>query len=120
MDWMGPLVDPERVVTHDDHAVQEPDGRPAKRIKEEPDESNVPTTPAPPVSLLALAQAEAQRVVTLPPPPPSNATNPSASSMNYLPLFNQICTQRRLQVDWQAEFQGPPHAGRWNVRCFGE
>jgi dsRNA-specific ribonuclease len=64
-----------------------------------------------------------------PPPPPPNGPPPSFGSnytpsplapggTQYLPLFNQIATQRRLAVDYPAEFSGPPHAGRWLVRCM--
>lgn len=63
-----------------------------------------------------------------PPPPPPNIPPPSfggayapsptaPSGTQYLPLFNQVATQRRLTVDYPAEFSGPPHAGRWFVRC---
>jgi hypothetical protein len=44
---------------------------------------------------------------------PATAPPPPA----YLPLFNQTATQRRLVVDYPAEFSGPAHAGRWTVRC---
>jgi hypothetical protein len=70
----------------------------------------------------------------LPPPqPPSGGFSPSFSSpayssapvssagpsgTQYLPLFNQVATQRRLVVDYPAEFAGPAHAGRWSVKCL--
>lgn len=40
-----------------------------------------------------------------------------ASGMSFLPMFNQIATQRRMPVDYPSEFAGPAHAGRWTVKC---
>lgn len=53
---------------------------------------------------------------------PPGASMPSMSSqppggVAFLPIFNQIATQRRIPVEYPAEFSGPPHAGRWTVKC---
>jgi hypothetical protein len=48
----------------------------------------------------------------VPPPPPPGG-------MAYLPMFNQLANQRRVTVDYPAAFSGPPHAGRWSVKCLG-
>ncbi|KAF8078788.1 hypothetical protein FPV67DRAFT_1663476 [Lyophyllum atratum] len=47
-----------------------------------------------------------------------NPLAPAQPSLPFLPLFNQTATQRRVTVEYPAEFSGPPHAGRWNVRCI--
>jgi len=52
--------------------------------------------------------------------PPINAPNPLAPAqpnLPFLPLFNQTANQRRCTVEYPAEFTGPPHAGKWTVRC---
>jgi hypothetical protein len=57
-----------------------------------------------------------------PPPQPSPLSNPLSPAQPdapFLPLFNQTASQRRLIVDYPAEFAGPPHAGRWVVKCVG-
>ncbi|KAF5374992.1 hypothetical protein D9758_000446 [Tetrapyrgos nigripes] len=46
-----------------------------------------------------------------------NPLAPAQPSMAFLPLFNQMAAQRRVSVEYPAEFSGPSHAGRWTVRC---
>ncbi|KAG6830297.1 hypothetical protein H0H92_001375 [Tricholoma furcatifolium] len=56
-----------------------------------------------------------------PPPPPMTLPNPLAPaqpSLPFLPLFNQTAAQRRVMVEYPAEFSGPSHAGQWHVRCI--
>ena len=56
----------------------------------------------------------------MPPPlPPSNPLAPAQPQSAFLPLFNQTAQQRRLEVQYLAQFSGPPHAGRWTVQCLG-
>jgi len=52
------------------------------------------------------------------PPMFPNPLAPAQPSLPFLPLFNQTAAQRRVTVDYPAEFIGPPHAGRWTVRCI--
>lgn len=58
-----------------------------------------------------------------PPPPPSTKPPPLPPTPNqqvsFLPLFNQTASQRRLSVEYTAQFFGPPHAGKWHVKCLG-
>jgi hypothetical protein len=54
---------------------------------------------------------------TMPPPLPQSSPR---NVTQYLPAFNIKCAQHHLLLDYQAEFSGPPHAGRWTVSCFGE
>ncbi|KAH0590930.1 hypothetical protein H2248_001043 [Termitomyces sp. 'cryptogamus'] len=54
-----------------------------------------------------------------PPMPLPNPLAPAQPNLPFLPLFNQTATQRRVAVEYPAEFSGPPHAGRWTVRCIG-
>jgi hypothetical protein len=49
-----------------------------------------------------------------------NPLAPAQPSLPFLPLFNQTAAQRRVAVEYPAEFIGPPHAGRWTVRCIGK
>jgi len=59
------------------------------------------------------------------PPPPPPATKPPPlppapnQQISYLPLFNQTASQRRFGVEYTAQFFGPPHAGKWHVKCLG-
>ncbi|KAG6854235.1 hypothetical protein C0991_009253 [Blastosporella zonata] len=56
----------------------------------------------------------------VPPPqvPLPNPLAPAQPTLPFLPLFNQTAAQRRVVVEYPAEFSGPPHAGQWNVRCI--
>jgi hypothetical protein len=49
-----------------------------------------------------------------------NPLAPAQPNVAFLPLFNQTAAQRRVTVEYPAEFSGPSHAGRWTVRCVGE
>ena len=56
------------------------------------------------------------------PPPPTSKPPPLPPTQNqvsFLPLFNQVASQRRLGVEYTAQFFGPPHAGKWHVKCLG-
>ena len=57
------------------------------------------------------------------PPPPTTKPPPlpptPGQQVSYLPLFNQTASQRRVGVQYTAEFFGPPHAGKWHVKCLG-
>ena len=55
-----------------------------------------------------------------PPPPLPNPLAPAQPSTAFLPLFNQTANQRRIFVEYPAQFSGPPHAGKWTVKCVGE
>jgi hypothetical protein len=48
---------------------------------------------------------------------PGNYPGTAPPAMAYLPMFNQTATQRRLIIDYPAEFSGPAHAGNWLVKC---
>jgi len=49
-----------------------------------------------------------------------NPLAPAQPSMAFLPLFNQMAAQRRVTVEYPAEFSGPSHAGRRTVQCVGK
>ncbi|KAF9785504.1 hypothetical protein BJ322DRAFT_1108950 [Thelephora terrestris] len=56
-----------------------------------------------------------------PPPatkPPPLPPTPGGQQISYLPLFNQTASQRRVAVEYTAQFFGPPHAGKWHVKCM--
>jgi dsRNA-specific ribonuclease len=49
----------------------------------------------------------------------ANPLTPAQPNLAFLPLFNQTASQRRVTVEYPAEFSGPSHAGKWTVRCRG-
>ena len=111
--WIGPLVDPE----FDGSTPMDADSDPlynnvnnAKKFKTEfstpPEPVSMPPPPPPPP-------------MSSPPPLP-NPLAPAQQSTAFLPLFNQTANQRRVFVEYPAQFSGPPHAGRWTVKCVGE
>lgn len=57
--------------------------------------------------------------VAPPPLPTHNPLAPAQPQSAFLPLFNQTAQQRRLEVQYPAQFVGPAHAGRWTVQCLG-
>ncbi|KAI0689885.1 ribonuclease III domain-containing protein [Cytidiella melzeri] len=113
--WIGALIDP-------DYESIDVDVEPlnfAKKVKIEtfsPPPSAYPSyhTPAP-----------APEPASMPPPPPPanpppplpNPMTPAQPSTAFLPMFNQTANQRRVFVEYPAQFAGPPHAGRWTVKC---
>ena len=109
-DWIGALVDPEY-----EPPAQTYDPEPYnayKKIKTAPMASppppSMPPPPPPPMQP--------------PPPMPTPMMNPLAPAQPqtaFLPLFNQTANQRRLMVEYPAQFSGPAHAGRWTVQCVG-
>jgi dsRNA-specific ribonuclease len=52
------------------------------------------------------------------PPHLLNPLAPAQPNLPFLPLFNQAAMQRRVTVEYLAEFSGPSHAGRWLVKCI--
>lgn len=112
-DWIGALVDPEYTSTMVDldgfAAPKKPRG---DQMTASPPPFiggggyiNVPPPPPP---------------VSMPPPlPSSNPLAPAQPQSAFLPLFNQTANQRRLTVEYPAQFTGPPHAGMWTVQCLG-
>ncbi len=57
-----------------------------------------------------------QPPVTYGPLPPAS----SSKEVYYLPKFNERCAQQKLDVAYQAENQGSPHAPKWVIKCMGE
>ena len=108
--WIGQLVDPD----FEPQATQAYEGElynAYKRPKTEtmsPPPPSMPPPPTPPMQP--------------PPPVPMPTMNPLAPAQPqtaFLPLFNQTANQRRLTVEYPAQFAGPAHAGRWTVQCVG-
>ncbi|KAF9270035.1 hypothetical protein L218DRAFT_952228 [Marasmius fiardii PR-910] len=52
------------------------------------------------------------------PGPAYNPLSPAQPHLAFLPLFNQMAAQRKVKVDYQAQFAGPSHAGKWTVQCI--
>ncbi|GBE77744.1 hypothetical protein BKA93DRAFT_757759 [Sparassis latifolia] len=101
--WIGRLVDPD----YENPAIGADEPYAYKRAKTEPMGSPPPNPsmqPPPPMN---------------PPPPlPMNPLAPAQPTAAFLPLFNQTANQRRLTVEYPAQFSGPAHAGRWTVQCI--
>ncbi|KAK0506261.1 hypothetical protein EDD18DRAFT_1122673 [Armillaria luteobubalina] len=59
--------------------------------------------------------------MTKPPPLPTpklpNPMTPAQPHLAFLPQFNEKASQRRVVVEYPADFSGPPHAGKWTVKC---
>ncbi|KAK0245665.1 hypothetical protein EDD85DRAFT_801778 [Armillaria nabsnona] len=53
----------------------------------------------------------------LPPPKLPNPMTPAQPHLAFLPQFNEKASQRRVVVEYPAQFSGPPHAGKWTVKC---
>ncbi|KDR85371.1 hypothetical protein GALMADRAFT_53029 [Galerina marginata CBS 339.88] len=73
--------------------------------------SQPPPSPSPPVRR---APAPMPTPAVIPP----NPLAPAQPNLPFLPLFNQAAMQRRVTVEYLAEFSGQAHAGRWVVRCI--
>ncbi|KAK0464992.1 uncharacterized protein EV420DRAFT_1512273 [Desarmillaria tabescens] len=73
--------------------------------------SRFPSTPMP--------MFPATPMVKPPPPPPKlpNPMTPAQPHLAFLPQFNEKASQRRVVVEYPAQFSGPPHAGKWTVKC---
>lgn len=53
-------------------------------------------------------------------PKPPNPLAPAQPDLPFLPFFNQAASNRRVKVEYPAEFLGPVHAGQWTVKCVGK
>ncbi|TFY59846.1 hypothetical protein EVJ58_g5523 [Rhodofomes roseus] len=107
VNWIGQLVDPEYEPSYGQGGEVEMYNA-YKKVKTEPMASPPPPTMAPPPP-----------PPTIPPPPMPmlNPLAPAQPQTAFLPLFNQTANQRRLTVEYPAQFAGPAHAGRWTVQC---
>jgi len=89
---------------------------PQKRAKSE--------TMSPPPSIYYAAQPPPLLTPRAPKHPPShiptppNPLSPAQPHAAFLPLFNEAAMKRRVTVEYLADFSGPPHAGRWTVKCI--
>ncbi|OBZ79351.1 Ribonuclease 3 [Grifola frondosa] len=101
--WIGQLVDPTAM----------PDEEPHKRFRADP----VGFASSPPAYIHPMSSVAPPPPSTLPPPLP-NPLAPAQPLSAFLPLFNQTANQRRLTVEYPAQFSGPAHAGRWDVQCI--
>ncbi|TFK90780.1 hypothetical protein K466DRAFT_596634 [Polyporus arcularius HHB13444] len=124
LNWVARLVDPQAPAQ-----FPEPE---TKRVKVEQPASHGYYSPYAPPSApysqgaynpYAPPQQPAAPPPPMPmiPPPPLPTHNPLAPGQPqsaFLPLFNQTAQQRRLEVQYPAQFTGPAHAGRWTVQCL--
>lgn len=104
--WMS------RLLLGQDDGIAPPPDPPPKKIKNE-EYSSYTTSP---IFFGSQPPPSPPRQV----PKPPNPLSPAQPTLSFLPLFNQMATQRRVTVEYPAEFSGPPHAGQWTVRCVGK
>jgi hypothetical protein len=98
---------------------------PLKKVKAEP--MSVEPAPPPPPIFFGSAPPPSPGPARPPPPlqaptmsmPRVNPLAPAQPTLPFLPLFNQTAAQRRVSVEYSAQFTGPSHAGTWVVRCIG-
>ncbi|KAI8990486.1 hypothetical protein BD414DRAFT_458984 [Trametes punicea] len=124
-DWIGALVDPESSTSAQQGLYPEPE---LKRPKVEaaygmgyaspPQQSFFHTPQQPPMYGQPVHPLAPPQPNIAPPPLPTNPLAPAQPHSAFLPLFNQIAQQRRLEVQYPAQFSGPAHAGRWTVQCL--
>lgn len=108
--WIGALVDPE-------HTPNSPNGLDvdnvaAKRLRND----QMGTSPP---SFTSYISVPPPPPMIAPPPLPNNPLAPAQPQAAFLPLFNQTANQRKMSVDYPAQFTGPAHAGVWTVQCIG-
>lgn len=118
-DWISKLIEPSPPPLNNSDSF-------SKRVKSEPTPIGIPP---PPMTSPAYAMHQAhynqpqQHFSQMPPqpsqPPPPLPNPPQGQPISFLPMFNQTANQRRLGVEYTAQFFGPPHAGRWTVKCMG-
>ncbi|TEB38971.1 hypothetical protein FA13DRAFT_1724922 [Coprinellus micaceus] len=97
---------------------------PLKKVKAEP--MSVEPAPPPPPIFFGSAPPPSPGPARPPPPlqaptmsmPRVNPLAPAQPTLPFLPLFNQTAAQRRVSVEYSAQFTGPSHAGTWVVRCI--
>ncbi|RDB28875.1 Ribonuclease 3 [Hypsizygus marmoreus] len=118
-EWISRLLDDRQIMPPhppQPRSSQFMDGPPQKKVKSEQPPSPEPSR----IFFASQPPPSPPRQPPAPHPPPTSLPNPLAPAqpnLPFLPLFNQTATQRRVTVEYPAEFTGPPHAGRWRVRC---
>lgn len=131
LDWIAALVDPNAVppAQQGQHAEPDPKRFRANQLQQQMPffPNSAPFPPPQPAYPQAYSQihlmqphhmAPPQPPMPAPPLPP-NPLAPAQPQSAFLPLFNQTAQQRRLEVQYPAQFTGPAHAGRWTVSCLG-
>ncbi|TBU63727.1 hypothetical protein BD310DRAFT_973340 [Dichomitus squalens] len=121
LNWITALVDPSAAQPAQQGQYSEP---PSKRLR--PDQqmpfpqAPLPNAhaPYPPYSPPPHMHMPPPQPHMPAPPLPPNPLAPAAPQSAFLPLFNQTAQQRRLEVQYPAQFTGPAHAGRWTVQCL--
>ncbi|KAI0361387.1 hypothetical protein OH77DRAFT_1545113 [Trametes cingulata] len=121
-DWIAALVDPQSQAPAPPAAYAEPE---YKRVKVESGMGMGMGYAQPQAGYFQQPQQHAMFGQPPPPPPavpppplPHNPLAPASPHSAFLPLFNQTAQQRRLEVQYPAQFSGPAHAGRWTVQCI--
>ncbi len=124
LNWIAALVDPSAPPPPAQQGHYEPE---SKRTRFEPPQTQYTYQPQPQPTFAAGYGMPSHMPPAAPPPPavappPLPAHNPLAPAQPhsaFLPVFNQTAQQRRLEVQYPAQFSGPAHAGRWTVQCLG-
>lgn len=113
--WLGQLLDPENLPPNPDEATTHRNSADYGPVKRARMDSVPPPSVAPPPITSGVPPSGS---------PPAQHNQPAMNgtgspSVVYLPMFNQRCAQQGLKVEYQAEFSGAPHDGRWSIICFG-
>ncbi|KAI0801049.1 hypothetical protein C8Q74DRAFT_1214781 [Fomes fomentarius] len=125
MNWIAALVDPGATPPQVQQGQYEPE---SKRTRFEPSQPQYTYQPQPqPQPAFAAGYGMPSYMPPAAPPPPAvappplpahNPLAPAQPHSAFLPVFNQTAQQRRLEVQYPAQFSGPAHAGRWTVQCL--
>ncbi len=123
MNWITALVDAGAAPPQVQQGHYEPE---SKRTRFEPSQPQYTYQPQPQPAFAAgygmpsyMPPVAPPPAVAPPPLPAHNPLPPAQPHSAFLPDFNQTAQQRRLEVQYPAQFSGPAHAGRWTVQCLG-
>ncbi|KAL5519229.1 hypothetical protein ACEPAH_912 [Sanghuangporus vaninii] len=135
--WITQLIDPQAEILSTPDDQEDVEHRATKRLRAQPPSpaSTPPPLPSEPPSAATAARpsnecnlsnhdaapitASAPSVMpTIGPQIVPNKTSSAQKGAGYLLIFNQRCTQQRLQVEYQAVNHGSPHAPIWLIKCL--
>ncbi|KJA25860.1 hypothetical protein HYPSUDRAFT_134007 [Hypholoma sublateritium FD-334 SS-4] len=120
-DWIHGLLAPElerqrNIPNASPYTIPQVEAPPSKRVKNEAMDPIIPQSQPvhckPEPGLPQPMRQPHQSMSILP-----NPLAPAQPNLPFLPLFNQAAMQRRVTVEYIAEFSGPSHAGRWAAKC---
>jgi len=121
--WLSQLLDPENIPPFSDESSSSVSSTFTDHLhitKRHRNNNNTGT----PVQSSTSSSPQAPDI----PPPPLPTGNPATSLIQpptvqqnnnaFLPKFNLICSQRKINVEYLAENMGLPHAPNWVMKCM--